>query len=76
MQLGKFNKDYILKEYINLQNFQDLCYDSITILAPFVNNPSNVDLRYLTENLQKNLNNISNLLDMYLENELRNENVR
>ncbi len=76
MQLGKFNKDYILKEYVDLQNFQDLCYDSITRLAPFVNSPSNVDLRYLIENLQKNLNNISNLLDMYLENELKKETIR
>ena len=76
MQLGKFNKDYILKEYINLQNFQELCYDSIAILAPFVNDPSSTDLRCLTENLQKNLNNISNLLDIYLEDELKNEDIR
>ncbi len=73
---GNFNKDCIFKEYINLQNFQELCYDSISTLAPFVNDPSSVDLRSLTEKLQRNLNNISNLLDIYLENELRNEDVR
>ena len=73
---GNLNKDCILKEYIDLQNFQDLCYDSIAILAPFVNAPSSVDLRCLTENLQKNLNNISNLLDIYLEDELKDENIR
>ncbi len=73
---GNLNKDCILKDYIDLQNFQDLCYDSIAILAPFVNAPSSVDLRCLTEKLQTNLNNISNLLDMYLENELRNEDIR
>ena len=54
-----------------MQNFQELCYDSISKIAPFIDNPSSIDLRNLSENLQKNLNNISHLLDNYLEEELK-----
>ena len=61
-----------------MQNFQELCYDSISKIAPFIDKPSIVDLRSLSENLQKNLNNISHLLDNYLEEELKedDENIR
>lgn len=69
----KLDKDELLKKYIELQNFQEVCPSSIEAISPFVYNPSNTDLRSLCETLQSKLKNIENLIDMYLENELETE---
>ena len=65
---GQINKKALLQDYIKLQNFQNICYDSIHKLAPFVENPAKVDLRNLSEGLQKNLSNLSKLISIHLEN--------
>lgn len=70
---NKLDKDKLLKKYIELHNFQEICPSSIETISPLVYNPSNTDLRSLCEKLQSNLKNIENLIDMYLENELETE---
>lgn len=70
---NKLDQDELLKKYIELQNFQEVCPSSIEAISPLVYNPSNTDLRSLCETLQSKLKNIENLIDMYLENELETE---
>ena len=69
----ELDKDELLDDYSKLQNFQELCYDSIYRISDFITNPSNTDLRKLSDNLQKNSTNISNLMDLYLVDEYTHE---
>lgn len=65
---GELDQNLLTSEYIKLQNFQELCYNSIYKISHFVENPSSVDLRDLSDSLQKSSRNISNLIDLYLDN--------
>ena len=70
---GELNRDELLDDYTKLQNFQELCYDSIYKISGFLADPSHTDLRSLSEGLQKNSTNISNLMDLYLIDDLKNQ---
>lgn len=70
----ELNKDELINDYSKLQNFQELCYDSIYRISDFITNPSNTDLRKLSDSLQKNSTNISNLMDLYLVDDYMYEN--
>lgn len=67
----QMDKDLLLERFVELQNFQDLCYDSISNISQFITEPENVDYRNLCNTLEKNSNNISNLIDLYLSDELK-----
>ena len=70
----QINKDLLLERFIELQNFQDLCYESISTISQFITNPQNIDYRNLCNALEKKSNNISNLIDLYLSDELKEVN--
>ncbi len=73
---GKINMDELLTEYIHLQNFQEICSETIQNLSSFVYTPSNTDLRKLCDFLNHKINNIENLINMYLSNELERDNEK
>lgn len=66
----ELDKDLLVTKFNELQHFEDLCYDSISQVSEFINNCENVDFRVLCERLQKNSKNISNLLELYLEDKI------
>ena len=70
----ELNKDELLDDYSKLQNFQELCYDSIYRISDFITNPSHTDLRKLSDNLYTNSTNISKLMDLYLIDEFEQAN--
>lgn len=67
---GKLDIEKIKKNFLELQNFKDVCNNSISLIGSFINNPNSTDLRSLCDGLEKNLHNIDNLIDLYLEDEL------
>lgn len=72
---GKFDEENILTNYIYLQNFQGICSGTISDLSLFVNDPSSIDdFRYLCDSLNTKVSNMENLINMYLSDELRENN--
>lgn len=69
----KLNETELLTHYIHMQNFAQMCSGAIQKLANFVYNPSSVDLRGLCDFLQDRINNMENLIDMYLSDELEKD---
>lgn len=67
---GKFDNSIFERRLFELQNFKDCCPNSISIVSSFIKNPKNTDLHQLCDSLVKNLNNIDNLINLYLEDEL------
>lgn len=67
---GKFDNSIFEKRFFELQNFKDFCPDSTSIISSFIKNPKVTDLHQLCNSLEKNLNNIDNLINLYLEDEL------
>lgn len=65
LDISKFKK--ICSE---LENFKEVCGSSISLLSSFINNPYTTDLRNLSDSLSKNLHNVDNLINLYLEDEL------
>lgn len=66
---GILDKSFLI-EYMHLFNFHELCYDSIEETTLFVTDSSHTDLRKLSDSLQKNANNISKLLNLYLKEKI------
>ena len=58
------------KNMIELQNFKDVCPKSTSTLNSFLKDPVQTDLHQVCDILEKNLNNIDKLIQIYLENEL------
>ena len=58
------------KNMIELQNFKDVCPKSTSTLNSFLKNPVQTDLHQVCDILEKNLNNIDKLIQIYLEDEL------
>ncbi len=67
---GKLRKIELIDNWVKLGHFQQLCSSPYGKIRAFVSDPTHVDLRELAETLQKSSRNISNLLDMYLQEEL------
>lgn len=67
---GKIDMNFIQQRYLELQNFKKICSSSYSLLSSFITNPKSTNLRKLCDKLEKNSNNIDNLLDLYLEDEL------
>lgn len=70
---GNLDETNLLTNYIHLQNFQQICSSTIQKLSDFVHNHSSIDLRDLCDFLQNKINNIENLIDMYLSDELEKD---
>lgn len=68
---GELDKNTLLNNYIQLQNFQEICSSSIKDISQFVQNPSNTDLRNLCDNLNSRLKNLEYFVNLYLEKELK-----
>ena len=67
---GNLDLDKLQILTYELQFFCESCPDSFHSLFDFISNPSATDLRVLCDTLERNLHNIDNLLDIYLEDEL------
>lgn len=59
------------KSISQLEYFKKICPNSISALSSFLDNPNNIDLRNLCATLETNLQNVDNLINMYLEDELK-----
>ena len=70
---GKLDKENLYQNYSNLLIFKDMCNSSISVLTPLIRDPENADLRTISDTLSRNSKNISNLIDLYLENDLNKE---
>ncbi len=69
----ELDEEAFLADFTNLQNFQELCAKSIDTLCQFINRTPKTDLRHINEQLQQTNKNISNIIDIYLEEELEKE---
>lgn len=67
---GNLDSEKLNKNFLELQNFKDVCKNSISLLSSFISNPKSTNLRNLCGSLEKNLHNIDNLINLYLEDEL------
>lgn len=66
----KFDKTIFEKRLSELQNFKDICPNSTSILASFIENPTQTDLQQVCDSLGKSLKNMDKLLNIYLSEEL------
>lgn len=66
----KFDSSIFKRRLLELQNFKDICPNSISLISSFIKNPTTTDLHQLCDSLEKNLSNIDNLISLYLEDEL------
>ena len=66
----KFKKVVFEKRLSELQNFKDVCPSSTSALNSFLENPVQTNLYQICVLFEKNLNNIKNLISIYLEEEL------
>ena len=67
----ELDKDNLLNKFTALHNFQEFCYSTIEDIAPFVEDPTSVDLQNLSEKISKKISNIDKQIHIYLENELK-----
>lgn len=67
---GKFDIEKFNKSYLELQNYSEICSNSISLLYSFIQNPRSTNLQNLCDDIGKNLKNVENLIDLYLEEEL------
>lgn len=67
---GNLDLDNLKTFTYALQFFCESCPDSFHSLFNFISNPGATDIRTLCDTLGRNLHNIDNLLDIYLEEEL------
>lgn len=70
----ELDKNELLTNYINLQNFQEMCSGTSADISSFINEPSNIDLRSLCDSLRTKITNMDNLINMYLSDELEKDN--
>lgn len=66
----KFDRYIFEKNLSELENFKDVCPNSTSTLKSFLKNPTQTDLHKVCDLLEKNLNNIYKLINIYLEEEL------
>lgn len=71
---GNLDTEKLNKNFLELQSFKDVCNSSISLISSFIHNPHSIDLRNLCDALGKNLNNVNNLINLYLEDELNLQN--
>lgn len=66
----ELNVEELLRNYMVLTDFSDFCNSSFPLISNFVYNPEDTDCRKLSEALNININNIGNLINIYLKDEL------
>ena len=71
---GNLDLDTLKRRLHELECFKQLCPNSYSLISNFINAPYNTHLRDLCDNLQKNMNNIKNLISLYMEDELNIQN--
>lgn len=60
----------IKRRLYEIEKFKIICPNSFSLLSSFVKSPKSTDLRALCDSLEKNMNNIEQLLNLYLVDEL------
>lgn len=71
---GNLDLNTLKRRLFELACFKEVCPSSYSLLSNFINDPYNTDLRNLCTSLQKNINNIENLMNIYMEDELNIQN--
>lgn len=71
---GNLDLNTLKRRLFELESFKQVCPTSYTLISNFITNPNDTDLRRLSLNLQKNMNNIDNLIHLYMKDELNIQN--
>lgn len=71
----ELNRNELLKDYMHLSNFAEICSSTIEDFSAFIVDPKRTDLRKLSDTLNKRSNNLSHFVDIYLEKELKEDNL-
>ena len=67
----QLDRNELLKDYMNLSNFAEICSSTLEDLSAFIVDPKKTDLRKLSDTLTKRSNNLNHFIDIYLEEELK-----
>lgn len=71
---GNLDLDTLKRRLHELECFREVCPNSCSLISNFINDPYNTDLRELCDDLRKNITNIENLMNIYMEDELNIQN--